>query len=114
MAEKIKYKEFKPTSWAIDNKTSAYMLAVILSLFGLMSYFTIPKEQFPEIELTYISISTLYQGTSPTDIENFITRPLEKQMKSLENVREITSTSVQDFSSIIVEFIAGTDITDAR
>jgi multidrug efflux pump len=114
MAQEIKYKEFKPTSWAIDNKTSAYMLAVILAIFGLMSYFTIPKEQFPEIELTYISIGTLYQGTSPTDIENFITRPLEKQMKSLENVREITSTSVQDFSSIVVEFIAGTDITDAR
>lgn len=114
MAEQIKYKEFKPTSWAIDNKTSIYMLAIILALFGLMSYFTIPKEQFPEIQLTYISVGTLYPGTSPADIENFITRPLEKQMKSLEDIREITSTSVQDFSSIIIEFNPGIDLSDAR
>lgn len=114
MAEKIRYKEFKPTSWAIDNKTSTYMLAAILALFGLMSYFTIPKEQFPEIELTYVYVGTAYPGTSPTDIENFITRPLEKQMKSLDDVKEITSSSVQDFSAIIVEFNPGTDITDAR
>jgi multidrug efflux pump len=109
-----KYKEFKPTSWAIDNKTSIYMLAVILAIFGMISYSTIPKEQIPEIQLTYISIGTMYPGTSPSDIENFITRPLEKEMKSLEDVKEITSSSVQDFSSIIVEFNAGTDLTEAK
>ncbi len=114
MSEKIKYKEFKPTSWAIDNKTSTYMLAAILGIFGLMSYFSIPKEQFPEIELTFISVGTMYPGTSPADIENFITRPLEKELKSLEDVKEITSSSVQDFSAIVVEFNPGTDITDAR
>jgi multidrug efflux pump subunit AcrB len=108
------YKEFKPTSWAIDNKTSIYMLAAILAIFGMISYFTIPKEQFPEIQLTYISVGTMYPGTSPSDIENFITRPLEKEMKSLEDVKEITSSSVQDFSSIIVEFNAGTDLTEAK
>lgn len=114
MSDKIKYKEFKPTSWAIDNKTSIYMLAAILAIFGLMSYFNIPKEQFPEIELTFISVGTPYPGTSPADIENFITRPLEKEMKSLEDVREITSSSVQDFSFIVIEFNPGTDIADAR
>lgn len=114
MAAKIDYKEFKPTSWAIDNKTSTYMLAVILAIFGLLSYFSIPKEQFPEIELTYVYVGTAYPGTSPADIENFITRPLEKQMKSLEDVKEITSSSVQDFSAIIIEFNPGTDIVVAR
>lgn len=108
------YKEFKPTSWAIDNKTSTYMLAVILAIFGLMSYFAIPKEQFPEIQLTYISVGTLYPGTSPADIENFITRPLEKELKSIEDVKEITSNSVQDFSSIVIEFVAGIDLSEAK
>src|SRR5512133_930099 len=108
------YKEFKPTSWAIDNKTSMYMLAVILAIFGFISYLTIPKEQIPEIKLTYISVGTLYPGTSPKDIENFITRPLEKNMKSLEDVKVITSNSVQDFSMIIVEFNAGVDLTEAK
>lgn len=108
------FKEFKPTSWAIDNKTSMYMLAVILAIFGFISYVTIPKEQIPEIKLTYIMVSTPYPGASPTDIENFITRPLEKNMKSLEDMKEITSNSVQDFSAIVVEFNAGVDITVAK
>jgi multidrug efflux pump len=109
-----KYKEFKPTSWAIDNKTSIYMLAIILAIFGFISYSTIPKEQIPEIKLTYISVGTLYPGTSPKDIENFITRPLEKNMKSLEDVKVITSSSVQDYSFILVEFNAGVDLTEAK
>jgi multidrug efflux pump len=109
-----KYKEFKPTSWAIDNKTSMYMLAFILAVFGFISYVTIPKEQIPEIKLTYVMVSTPYPGTSPADIENFITRPLEKNMKSLEDMKEITSSSVQDFSNILVEFNAGVDITVAK
>src|SRR5512139_3934359 len=109
-----KFKEFKPTSWAIDNKTSMYMLAIILAIFGLMNYFTIPKEQIPEIKLTYIMVGTLYPGTSPSDIENFVTRPLEKNMKSLEDVKEITSQSVQDFSTILVEFNAGIDLAEAK
>jgi multidrug efflux pump subunit AcrB len=91
-----------------------YMLSIIVAVFGMISYFTIPKEQIPEIKLTYIMVSTLYPGTSPTDIENFVTRPLEKNMKSLEDVKEITSSSVQDFSTILVEFNAGVDLTEAK
>lgn len=109
-----KFKEFKPTSWAIDNKTSMYMLAIIVAIFGFISYTTIPKEQIPEIKLTYIMVATSYPGTSPTDIENFVTRPLEKNMKSLEDVKEITSSSVQDFSTILVEFTAGIDLSEAK
>ena len=104
------YKEFKPTSWAIDNKTSIYMLAVILAIFGFISYSTIPKEQIPGNKTYIVSVNTMYPGTSPSDIENFITRPLEKKMKSIEDVKEITSNSVQDFSAIIVEFNTGTDL----
>ncbi len=109
-----KFKEFKPTSWAIDNKTSMYVLAVMLGIFGLISYYVIPKEQIPEIKLTYIMVGTAYPGTSPSDIENYITRPLEKNMKSLEDMKQITSSSVQDYSAIIVEFNAGIDLTEAK
>lgn len=109
-----KYKEFRPTSWAIDNKTSMYVLAIILAIFGFINYSTIPKEQIPEIKLTYVMVSTMYPGTSPSDIENFVTRPLEKNMKSIEDVKVITSNSVQDFSMILVEFNTGMDISEAK
>jgi multidrug efflux pump subunit AcrB len=91
---KEKYKEFKPTSWAMTIQTAGWQFAI----YGFITYSTIPKEQIPEIVIPYIMVSTVYPGTSPTDMENFVTRPLEKNMKSIEDVKEITSSSVQDFS----------------
>ncbi len=108
------FKEFGPTSWAIDNKTSIYVLAVIIAIFGIYSYRTIPKEQTPDIVIPYIIVNTVYPGTSPTDIENLITRPLETNLKSISGVKVINSTSVQDFSSIVVEFRTGVAIPDAK
>lgn len=104
MSKENKYKEFFATSWAIDNKSSVYVLAILITILGLMNYYFIPKEQFPQVVIPYIVVSTPYPGTSPEDIENLVTRPIEKQLKSISDVRKMTSNSVQDFSSIIVEF----------
>lgn len=109
-----KYKEFKPTSWSIDNKISIYVLVIILTIFGLIQYFSIPKEQFPEIVIPTVIVSTIYPGTSPSDIENLITRPLEKNMKSINDVKKIKSRSIQDVSTIIIEFNTGIEITEAK
>ncbi len=109
-----KFKEFKPTSWAIDNKTSIYVLAVILAIFGMISYNSIPKEQFPEIVIPTMLVQTIYSGTSPSDMENLITKPLEKKLKSISGVKKITSSSVQDFSSIAIEFETGIEVSEAK
>ncbi len=109
-----KYKEFKPTSWSIDNRTAIYVLAVIIAIFGLRSYNSIPKEQFPEIIIPTIVVSTVYPGTSPSDMENLITRPLEKNIKAANGVRKVTSNAVQDFSSIVVEFNTDIDVAEAK
>jgi multidrug efflux pump len=109
-----KFKEFKPTSWSIDNKTSIYVLAVIIAMFGLISYNAIPKEQFPEIVIPTILVQTIYPGTSPADIENLVTKPLEKGLKSINGVKKITSSSVQDFSSIAIEFRTNVKVADAK
>ncbi|MEJ7627390.1 MAG: efflux RND transporter permease subunit [Ferruginibacter sp.] len=103
---KEKFKEFKPTSWAVDNRTAVYIIAILISLYGLMKFNTMPKEQFPDIVVPTISISTIYVGNSSKDIENLVTRPIEKQLKGISGakVRKITSTSQTDFSLIIVEF----------
>ena len=103
---KEKFKEYKPTSWAVDNRTAIYIIAILISLYGLMKFNTMPKEQFPDIVVPTISISTIYVGNSPRDIENLVTRPIEKQLKGISGakVKKITSTSQTDFSLIIVEF----------
>jgi multidrug efflux pump len=107
-------KEFFATSWAIDNKISVYVLVFIISVFGIMNYNSIPKEQIPEIVIPMITVNTIYPGTSPVDMENLVTRPLEKNLKSISGVKKITSRSVQDFSAIIVEFNTGIEIKDAK
>ena len=111
---KTKYKEFKPSSWAINNKTSIFVLTIIISIFGLISYNTIPKEQIPDIVFPKILVNTIYPGTSPTDMENLITRLLEKNMKSINGVKTITSNSVQDFSVIMIDFNPNIDVAVAK
>ena len=103
---KEKYKEFKPTSWAIKNKTSIYLLILFVSLMGVYQFVTLPKEQFPDIVIPTIFVQTIYVGNSPKDIENLVTKPIEKQIKGITGakINKITSTSLQDFSAITVEF----------
>lgn len=114
MSEKNKFKEFFATSWAIENRTSVYVLAILISILGMMNYYFIPKEQFPQVIIPYIVVNTPYPGTSPEDIENLVTRPIEKQLKSITNVKKITSNSVPDFSSIVVEFDPDLSIETAK
>ena len=81
------FKEFKPTSWSIDNKTSIYILTFFLSIAGVLSYIKLPKEQFPDIVIPTIYVQTIYPGSSPKDIENLITKPIEKKIKSISGVK---------------------------
>jgi multidrug efflux pump subunit AcrB len=103
---KEKFKEFGPTSWSITNKTSIYLLMLFISLGGIFQFLTLPKEQFPEVIIPTMFVQTVYVGNSPKDIENLVTRPLEKQIKSISGVKinKFTSSSQQDFSLITVEF----------
>lgn len=101
-----KFKEFKPTSWSVDNRTAIYIVTIIITAYGLFKFNTLPKEQFPDIVVPTISIVTVHVGNSPADIENLVTRPIEKQIKSISGARviKVQSTSQQDFSLIVVEF----------
>jgi multidrug efflux pump len=106
-------REFGLSSFSVDNATSVVILTLIISVLGLGAYRTMPKESFPEIVIPTVYIGTPYPGNSPVDMENLITRPIEKELKSLNNIKDIRSTSVQDFSSIVVEFNPGVEISKA-
>ena len=67
-------KEFKPTSWSIDNKTSIFVLTFFLCIAGIIGYQNLPKENFPDIVIPTIYVSTVYPGTSPENIEQLITK----------------------------------------
>ena len=109
-----KIKEFKPSSWAIDNKITVYLLTIIISVVGIMTYNSLPKENFPDITVPTIYINTVNGGNSPTNIENTITRPIEKRLKSVSGIKKFSSTSLQDVSVIIVEFHTTVDVEIAK
>src|ERR1700712_4706457 len=94
---KDKVKGFVVTNWAIGSKTSIYLIMLIVSLIGIYQFVTLPKEQFPDIVIPTIYVQTIYVGNSPKDIENLVTRPIEKQIKGITGVKinKLNSTSVQ-------------------
>ena len=88
------------------------MLAVGVTIAGLTAYATLPREAAPDITIPYVFIMTQYPGVAPEDIEQSITIPIEKKLKGLEAVKNIKSSSTEGMSSIVIEFVAGTDIDD--
>lgn len=109
----MKTKEFKLTNLAVQNKTTIYIFTVVLAIFGIMQYSSTPKEQFPDIVFPYFMINTIHPGTSPADMENLITYPIEKELKGIDGIKNISSKSLQDFSLIVVEFEVNADETQA-
>jgi len=106
MSKQLKnaHKEFKLSSWAIDNPSVIYVMIAIFLYIGFKSYNAMPREDFPEIVDTKVYVSTPYPGNTAEDIERLITDPLEDRLKNVSNVVDITSTSQEDYSIITVEF----------
>jgi multidrug efflux pump subunit AcrB len=108
-----KFKEFRLTSLAIDHPTTVVVMALFLGVVGIGSYVTIPKESSPEIVVPNIIVNTMYPGVAPGDMETLVTRPLEEELNTIADVKTITSTSTEGYSSINVEFEAGVDMNEA-
>ncbi len=97
-------REFSLSSFAVDNKTTVFVLTFIILFAGVMAYLRMPKENFPELVIPQIYVGTAYPGNSSLDIEKLVSRPLEKEIKSITGVDKVTSTSIQGFSTVLVEF----------
>ncbi|WP_299118428.1 efflux RND transporter permease subunit [uncultured Tenacibaculum sp.] len=107
-------KEFGLSSWAINNKTTIYVMMVMILIMGISAFLSMPRENFPEIRETKIYISSLYPGNTAEDIEKLITDPLEDKLKTVSNVVEITSTSQEDYSMVVVEFDENITVDQAK
>lgn len=106
-------KEFKLSTWSINNKMTVFVIIGMIFLAGIFSYQSMPRESFPEIVVPQIYVATPYPGNSAIDIEKLITRPLEKEINGISGVEEIISTSIEGFSSIQVEFDFSVSPTEA-
>ena len=108
-----RFKEFALTSFAIDHRTSSVVLLLLITITGLASYQAIPKESFPEIEVPVIAVNTIYPGVSPADIETLVTRPIEEELSTISEIKELSSTSVEGYSNVVAEFETTVDIEEA-
>lgn len=106
-------REFKLTTWALENKSTVFLMTILLAVFGIVAYNTMPMELFPEINMPNIFVKTVYPGNAPIDMENLITRPLEKEIHPITGIKELRSVSTQDNSDIFIEFNTGVDINVA-
>ncbi len=107
-------REFKLASWAVDNKMTVYVIMAIILVGGLLSYYSMPRESFPEAVITEIYVSSVNPGNSAEDVEKFITEPLEEEFNDVAGITEISSTTFQDYSLVIVEFEDDTDVDAAK
>jgi multidrug efflux pump len=101
---------FALTNLAIRNKISTVALFVIVSIMGFAAYRSIPKESSPEIVIPMVSISTIYPGVAPKDMETLVTRVIEDELNTIPEITDLTSVSVQGYSNVTAEFESDMDV----
>ncbi len=106
-------RNFPLSTWAINNKNTVYLFTIATIIFGFLAYANLPKELFPDIKIPTVMVQTIYPGNPPIDMENLVTRPLEKQIESVKGIKKMTSISSQDASSVFIEFHTEVDIRKA-
>ena len=104
MKKSSELKEFSLSSWAIDHSTVIYVVISLFFLLGVSSYMNMPRENYPEINTNEVFISSVFPGNTAEDMERLITDPLEEELKGVSNLVKITSTSLENFSLITIEF----------
>ncbi len=97
---------------AIKNRISVLVLALIILGMGIYAYKSLPRESDPDVTIPYVFVQTDYRGVSASDIETAITIKIEKKLKGLDKVKNISSVSSQGLSQINIEFLPGTDINE--
>lgn len=111
--------EFKPElrkTWLnffVTNFRVVVLLIIVISAWGLYSFFNLPRESSPEVKIPIAVVMTAYPGASPSDVEEFVTKKIESELSGLRGLRKITSNSYNSLSSIQVEFDASEDTEDA-
>jgi hydrophobic/amphiphilic exporter-1 (mainly G- bacteria), HAE1 family len=99
--------------FSLNNKFALWMISLIVIVAGLYSGVTMKQESLPNLSLPFLSVTTVYPGAAPDGVVQRVTEPLEKRLQNIESVKNITSTSMENVSSIFVEFDFGQDMDKA-
>ncbi|MEP6966485.1 MAG: efflux RND transporter permease subunit [Pseudomonadota bacterium] len=89
---------------AIKRRKVLLAVTLVLSLFGLYSYVTLPREAQPDITVPFISVVVPYPGVSPEDSERLLVRPLERELQSIQGLKEMNARAYGGTAVIVLEF----------
>ena len=103
----------KLADFSVQRPIFISMFACIILVLGGISLKYLPVDLFPEIDFPACSITTFYDDASPQEVEELITRPIERQISAVTGIEEITSISSEETSSVIVRFTWGTNLDNA-
>ena len=98
-----------PIRWFIDNPIAANLLMILLILGGLLAIPALNKQFFPEIEINSVSVSMVYPGASPREVEEQICARIEEAVHDLRGVKEIRSVAQQGVGTVLIEAEQGYD-----
>jgi multidrug efflux pump len=98
---------------AISHSRTVILALVLILLAGSFAYVSIPKEDSPDINIPTLYVSVTHEGISPEDSERLLIKPLEKQLRAIEGVKEMTSTAFLGGANVVMEFDAGFDVDQA-
>jgi multidrug efflux pump len=94
---------------ALSHSRTVLMIFVLLLISGVVTYSNIPKESNPDVPISVIYVSIVHDGISPEDSERMLVKPMERELRSIDGVKEMKATAGEGFASITLEFIAGLD-----
>lgn len=100
-------------NFSLRNKFAIWLLTIIIVFAGLYSGLTMKQETLPNINIPYLSITTIYPGAAPEGVVNDVSKPLEQKLRNVDGVKTLTSTSLENASSIQIEFAYGTNLDNA-
>ncbi|MFZ1661495.1 MAG: efflux RND transporter permease subunit, partial [Paracoccaceae bacterium] len=98
---------------AIRNARLTISVLVFLMVSGTLAYISIPKEAEPDIQIPILYVSMSYEGISPEDSERLLLRPMETALKSIQGIKQMTSTAYQGGGNVLLEFQAGANLEKA-
>lgn len=98
---------------AITRNRPVLLILVLILVAGSIAYLTMPKEADPDVPIPFVYVSMTHEGISPEDAERLLVRPMEKELRAIEGLKELTAMAAEGYASVTLEFEAGFDSDQA-
>ncbi|HUO85838.1 MAG TPA: efflux RND transporter permease subunit [Thermoanaerobaculia bacterium] len=98
------------TDLSLRHRATVFFLTAFLVIAGVSAYVTLPRESSPDVSIPMVIVYTLWPGASPVDVESQVTRVVEREIKGIDGLKELTSVSQESASVVTVELVSGMDI----